>query len=218
MNATTKQPTDHNPSAAKRHRGPAVSFFEPKTWAFWRALIIAAMLCCFFGHWLEVPYCWLMDTAFGIVDSDYAAVTDPWYVPYRIYGYGALAMTFVLEPLKELIMRRRKTSHGALLEMTCLCVLLAMLLELGFGMAINQPNAAGVYPYWDNSQLPLNVLGQAWLINDFFIGLVAMVYLGFIFPMVCLAFKRLSPVAANITFALLACGFAACFIISLPYV
>ncbi|MCQ5072317.1 hypothetical protein NE591_15220, partial [Adlercreutzia sp. DFI.6.23] len=48
------------------------------------------------------------------------------------------------------------------------------------------------------------------LVNDFFIGLVAMKYVWVIFPLVCEGFSRLSPKAANVAFALIIVGFAAC--------
>ena len=79
------------------------------------------------------------------------------------------------------------------------------------GWLINQPDpTTGEYPFGDNSQLPGNVFGQAWLVNDFFIGLAAMIYVWVIFPLVCEGFSRLSPKAANVAFALIIVGFAAC--------
>ena len=156
-----------------------IGYFAPRTWDFWRALIVCFCLCCILGHWLEMPYCWLMDRLFGIVADDYAVWTDPWYHPYWVYGFGAVFMTLLIEPLKERL--------------------------------INQPDpTTGEYPFWDNSQLPGNVFGQAWLVNDFFIGLVAMIYVWVIFPLVCEGFSRLSPKAANVAFALIIVGFAAC--------
>ena len=49
-----------------------IGYFAPRTWDFWRALIVCFCLCCILGHWLEMPYCWLMDRLFGIVADDYA--------------------------------------------------------------------------------------------------------------------------------------------------
>ena len=50
------------------------------------------------------------------------------------------------------------------------------------GLILNQPDAAGEYPLWDNSELPLNILGQAWLVNDLVLGGVAMLYTWFVYP------------------------------------
>lgn len=120
-------------------------------------------------------------------------------------------MTLLIEPLKERLILHRKTLWGAFLESLVIAILAAMVLELVMGWLINQPDpTTGEYPFWDNSQLPGNVFGQAWLVNDFFIGLVAMIYVWVIFPLVCEGFSRLSPKAANVAFALIIVGFAAC--------
>ncbi len=188
-----------------------IGYFAPRTWDFWRALIVCFCLCCILGHWLEMPYCWLMDRLFGIVADNYAVWTDPWYHPYWVYGFGAVFMTLLIEPLKERLILHRKTLWGAFLESLVIAILAAMVLELVMGWLINQPDpTTGEYPFWDNSQLPGNVFGQAWLVNDFFIGLVAMIYVWVIFPLVCEGFSRLSPKAANVAFALIIVGFAAC--------
>ncbi len=146
---------------------------------------------------MEMAYCGAMDSLFGIVEDDYAVNVDPWFVPYWVYGFGAVGMTLFLEPFKERILSRRKTFWGALLEMFAIAVFLSMAMELGFGLLINQPDATGHYPYWDNSQLPLNVLQQAWLVNDVFIGLAGMVYLWFIFPAVSILLSNLEGVRAR---------------------
>ena len=185
------------------------TFFKPKTWAFWRALILACSLCCLLGHWLEIPYCSIMNAAFGIVADDYAVITDPWFVPYFVYGYGAGAMTFLLEPIKERILARRKTIWGALLEMFVLTVAIAAVMETGFGLILNQPDATGTYPFWDNSQLPLNILGQGWLVNDIFIGIAAMFYLWVVFPAVSIELDKLGGKRANVVFAVLMAIFLA---------
>ena len=118
-------------------------------------------------------------------------------------------MTLLIEPLKERLILHRKTLWGAFLESLVIAILAAMVLELVMCWRINQPDpTTGEYPFWANSQLPGNVFGQAWLVNDFFIGLVAMIYVWVIFPLVCEGFSRLSPKAANV--ALIIVGFAAC--------
>ncbi|WP_150840446.1 putative ABC transporter permease [Adlercreutzia caecimuris] len=199
------------PNMRKLTEHDEIGYFALRTWEFWRALIVCFCLCCILGHWLEMPYCWLMDQCFGIVADDYAVWTDPWYHPYWVYGFGAVFMTLLIEPLKERLILHRKTLWGAFLESLVLAIVIAMVLELVMGWLINQPDpATGEYPFWDNSQLPGNVFGQAWLVNDFFIGLAAMIYVWVIFPLVCEGFSLLSPKAANIVFALIIVGFIAC--------
>lgn len=191
-----------------------IGYFAPRTWQFWRALIVCFCLFSIVGHWLEIPYCFFMDHFFGIVEDDYAVLSDPWYHPYWVYGIGAVAMTLIVEPLKEHFVMASKTLRGALAKSFACVVLVALAMELGIGLLVNQPDAAGEYPYWDNSQLPLNVLGQAWLVNDLFIGVVAMVYVWVLYPLVCEGFLRLRPTQANVLFACVIVGFALCCIAS----
>lgn len=191
-----------------------LGYFAPKTWAFWRALIVCFCAMNLIGHWLEIPYCAIMNACFGIVEDTYALLTDPWYHPYWVYGVGAVFMTLLVEPLKEYIIKHSKNLFIALLVTFVLTVFLSMLLELIIGWLVNQPNELGEYPFWDNSELPLNIFGQAWLVNDFFIGIAAMVYVWIVFPLVSLGFSRLKPRTANIVFAVLVAIFIGCVIAS----
>ena len=184
-----------------------VGYFAPRTWEFWRAVIVCFCLFSLVGHWLEIPYCLFMSNAFGIVDADYNVWTDPWYHPYWVYGFGAVIVTLIVEPLKERIIMKRKTLWGALLESFVVLVLLSMVIELIAGWLINQPDALGEYPYWDNSELPLNIFGQAWLVNDVCIGIAAMFYVWIFYPLVCEGFSLLKPKAANVVFVLIVVGF-----------
>lgn len=191
-----------------------IGYFAPRTWAFWRAVIVCFCLFTLVGHWLEIPYCLFMGSAFGIVDANYNVWTDPWYHPYWVYGFGAVIVTLVIEPLKERIIMKRKTLWGALLESFIVLVLLSMLIELIVGWLINQPDALGEYPYWDNSELPLNIFGQAWLVNDIFIGIAAMLYVWIVYPLVCEMFVHMKPKVANIVFVVILVGFVTCCVAS----
>ena len=191
-----------------------IGYFEPTTWAFWRSLIVCLCVFSIVGHWLEIPYCIFMEHFYGIVSSDYAVWYDPLYKPYWVYGIGAVVMTLVIEPFKERIIQRRTTIRGALLETFVFTTVLSMLLELGIGLIINQPDTAGVYPFWDNSQLPFNIMGQAWLVNDLMIGLVATLYVWVLYPLICEGFMHLKPTMANVAFALVLVVFALCCVAS----
>lgn len=191
-----------------------VGYFAPRTWEFWRTLILCFCVFSIAGHWLEMPYCWFMDRFFGIVSPDYAIWYDPWYHPYWAYGFGAVAMTLAIEPLKERMITRRKTLWGALLETFFIAVVLSMVMELVIGWMVNQPDEFGRYPYWDNSQLPFNVFGQAWLVNDVVIAVMAMLYVWVLYPLICEGFKCLSSHSANIVFGVVVVGFAVCCTVS----
>lgn len=93
-----------------------------------------------------------------------------------VYGIGVLVSAIALVPLRIQLVKRRKTMWGAALECFVITVLVCMAMELAMGFLLNQPDAAGNYPLWDNSQLPGNILGQAWILNDIGLGAVAMLY------------------------------------------
>lgn len=188
-----------------------IGYFAPKTWGFWRSVIASFCIFTIVGHWLEIPYCMFMDYFFGIVADDYAVWTDPWYHPYWVYGFGSLAITFLIEPLKESIVKRRRTLAGALLETFITCVTIAAVLELVIGLMINQPDSTGKYPFWDNSGLPFNIFGQAWLVNDIVIGFVAVIYVWVLYPLVCEGFILLkSERKANFVLAIIVIVFLGC--------
>lgn len=190
------------------------SWFAPTTWAFWRALIVCFFIFNIVGHWVELGYCICIDGLFNAVEDGYAVWEDPWWHPYWVYGLGVVFMTLAFEPLKELLIRRSTNLLSVVLQTFVLAMLLSMILELSFGLIVNQPDALGNYPYWNNEGKPLNVLNQAWLVNDFFLGLGSTVYIWLVFPLVSYGFERLKPHAANIVFALITVGFAACCITS----
>lgn len=150
------------------------------TWPFWRNLAVYFCAFSLVGHWLEIAYCTFMDL-FGIVDEDSLVWDDPFY-PFLVYGVGCVVCAVALLPLKDRLLRRCSTRTRAIVSFFVITVLVCMVMELGMGLILNQPDAAGEYPLWDNSELPLNILGQAWLVNDLVLGVVAMLYTWFVYP------------------------------------
>ncbi len=212
--ASEKNVVKHDRAHTADVKKREIGYFAPKTWAFWRSVITCFCLFSIVGHWLEIPYCTFMHSCFGIVEADYAVWTDPWYHPYWIYGIGAVIVTLLIEPLKEWTVSRRKTLVGAILETFVLLVIISMLTELIMGWLVNQPDEFGDYPFWNNSELPLNIFGQAWLVNDIVIGVVATLYVWVLYPLICEGYMALRPKTANIVFAILMVAFAACCTIS----
>ena len=187
---------------ARRLTGHDTSLlFAPRTWAFWRNNIMCFCANNIVGHVLESLYCKILDKHFDIIDDDYAVKFDPWYHPYWVYGIGGLAMTFIVEPLKERVLSRHESLPGAMFETYAIAVLASMGMELGFGLLVNRPDEDGNYPYWDNSKLPLNIFKQAWLVNDLVIGAVAVGYTWLVYPLFCRGMSRLSERSANAAFA-----------------
>lgn len=118
-----------------------------------------------------------------------------------VYGIGVLVCAIALVPLRIQLAKRRKTMWGAALEFFVITVLVRMAMELAMGFLLNQPDAAGNYPLWDNSQLPGNILGQAWIVNDICLGAVTMLHTWAIYPLCQKALAKvpirvMRPVAA----------------------
>lgn len=152
------------------------------TWSFWRTLFVVFCVFCWVGRWMEIPYINFM-SLFGIVDPSYAGHWEPWFCPYWVYGIGSVCVTLVLEPWKEHIQKKRKTIWGAFLETFVYITIIAAVLETGIGLLINQYDPAlGKFPYWDNSILPGNILGQGWIVNDLLLGIIGSIYLWVFYP------------------------------------
>lgn len=180
-----------------------LKYYEPKTWSFWRGIILYFCFFSIVGHWMEIPYCHSMHALFGIVEETYDVWTDPLYIPYWVYGIGATAITLLLMPLKFWIVKKGKSMVRAALIFLVAAVALAAFLETFIGLLINQPDQFGEYPFWNNSVLPLNILGQGWLVNDFFLGLVSLAYVWILFPFCQKFMKNIGEKAANRVFV---CG------------
>lgn len=183
-------------------------FYDLFSWEFWRSLFVNFYLFNILGHWAEIPYCTVMDRLFGIVDENYELWTDPWFKPYWVYGSGVVVMTLVIEPLKEYMMKRRKTVVGAAFETFLIATALAAVMETVFGFICNQPDENGVYPFWDNSQLPGNILGQGWIVNDVVMGVMCVVYVWLAYPLISLGLRKLGSKRANRLFIAASVAFA----------
>ena len=144
-------------------------------------MVVHFCICSVVGHWLEIPWVWFC-LLFGIYDPDSLVWGDPFY-PFLIYGIGAVICAIVLSPLMHFVKKKSKSNWHSFLVFFLLCVGMAMVMEIGMGHVLNMPDAYGNYPLWDNSELPLNIMGQAWLPNDLLLGAVAALYTWFFYPL-----------------------------------
>ena len=155
--------------------------WAPWSVRFWRCMAIAFCVFSILGHWMEIPYCLFNDWAFGIVDDDSLVFGDPMY-PFMVYGIAAVLGALFLVPQRDWLIDHYPRWQ-AVLRFFLLCVVAACAGELIMGLLLNQPDpVTGVYPLWDNSQLPGNVLGQAWLVNDFLLGIIITLYIWVLYP------------------------------------
>lgn len=181
--------------------------YSPTTWPFWRNLAVYFCVFSVAGHWMEIAYCSFMDQ-FGIVDADSLVWDDPFY-PFLVYGIGAVICTVFLIPLKEQLVKRCRTLAGAGVLFFAVMVVVCMAMELAMGFMLNQPDATGEYPLWDNSELPLNILGQAWLVNDLALGAVAVLYCWLVYPLCEKLLAKVPPRIMDVASVLVVIGFVA---------
>ncbi len=184
--------------------------FNPRTFGFWRN---AAVYFCVFsvvGHWMEIPYCMFMNL-FGIVDQESLVWDDPMY-PFMVYGFGIIICMLLCIPLRDTLLRHNESLLFAMAQFYAIAVALSLTMELGMGLLMNQP-VDGVYPLWDNSVLPLNILGQAWLVNDLLLGMVVLIVTWLVLPACQRLLSRFSETAQNLIATFTVASFALlCFI------
>lgn len=186
-----------------------VSYYQPKTWAFWRNLIMYFCVFSVVGHWMEAAYCTLI--RFGLLPGIYdptSQIWSDWLYPFPVYGVGVVVCAVVVLPLKVRLVSKRRTVAGAGVQFFLITVFVCMMMELVMGFMLNRPDALGEYPLWDNSDLPLNVLGQAWLVNDVALA-AAMLYTWVIYPLCQKALAKVPPAVMNVVAAVVVIGFVA---------
>lgn len=179
--------------------------FSFASWESWRNLAVYFCVFSVVGHWLEIVYCSFMNL-FGIVDPDSLVWDDPMY-PFLVYGVGVVVCAIALLPLKAALVDRRKTVGGAAAQFYVCTVMVCMLMELTMGFLLNQPDASGEYPLWDNSELPFNVFDQAWLVNDVALGAVAMLFTWVIYPLCEKGLAKVPPRIMNVASAIVVVSF-----------
>ena len=156
------------------------------------------------GHLIEYPYCWLGMTFFDSVDPTDEVLANP-FKPFFVYGIGVVLCCVFLEPLRAYLLKKFDSPVQALGVFYIISVLLGMAFELTQGFLQNQP-VNGVYPLWDVSDHPGNILGQAWIVNDIFIGLLITVMVWVVLPPCYRFAQRLENRMANIVCAVVVLG------------
>ncbi|MDO4841955.1 MAG: putative ABC transporter permease [Phoenicibacter congonensis] len=152
-----------------------------RSWRFWCHMVIYFCIFSVVGHWCEWIYCSFNDYFFGIVDPNSGVWSDINY-PFFVYGIGVVIASIVLVPYQKMLLHWRQSGVKAGAHFFIVSVFVAMAAELTQGFIQNRPNEFGVYPLWDNSRLPGNILGQAWIVNDIMIAGLLSVFVWFIYP------------------------------------
>lgn len=183
-----------------------LSGYAPHSWRFWRNLVVYFCVLSVMGHWIEILYCLVMNALFGVEAPGTADFGDPMY-PFLVYGIGAAVCILLLVPLRDKLIQLRRTIVGAGGIFYVITVFICMAMELAMGLLLNRPDANGVYPLWDNSHLPLNIFGQAWLVNDVMLGLLATFFVWIVYPLLEKLVRQIPDRTMHIASTLIIAGF-----------
>ena len=124
--------------------------YQPRTWAFWRNIIIYFCVFSVVGHWMEAAYCTLI--RFGMIPGTYdpnSQIWSDWLYPFIVYGFGAVACVLLLYPVKNFLEKRIRSRVVPLLISFVVNALVCTTIELVMGLMVNQPGPDGKLPLWD---------------------------------------------------------------------
>lgn len=185
------------------------SYYQPRTWAFWRNLIMHFCVFSVVGHWLEAAYCTLI--RFGILPGIYdpnSQIWSDWLYPFMVYGVGAVACVLLLYPVKNLLEEKLPSRVLPLIVSFVLNALVCTLIELVMGLIMNQPLPDGTMPLWDYRDMAFNFMGQVCLQNAVAFGIAATLMVWVIYPACEAGMRRLPKDAGNVAFVGICVGFA----------
>ncbi|MEG2356688.1 MAG: putative ABC transporter permease [Clostridia bacterium] len=184
------------------------SFFKPRTWVFWRNLIIYFCVFSVVGHWMEALYCTFIKMGIlpGIYDPN-SQIWRDWLYPFVVYGFGAVACVLLLYPLKTLLQKKFKGLLTPLVLSFVANAIVCSLIELAMGLMLNQPRADGSLPLWDYRDMFGNFMGQICLQNGIAFGLVATLMTWIIYPALETLMRKIPRDVATIVFIAVVVGF-----------
>ena len=190
------------------HQQREADFYRPRTWAFWRNLIMYFCVFSVVGHWLEAGYCTFI--RFGILPGIYdpnSQIWSDWLYPFPVYGFGAVACVLLLYPLKTWLQRHLRGTVGPLLISFVANGLVCTGIELAMGLMLNQPLPDGSLPLWDYRDMFCNFMGQVCLQNGVAFGLAATFMTWIVYPGLETLFARTTSDVMNTAFVAVAVGF-----------
>lgn len=163
------------------------SFFRPKSWEFWRNLIIYFIIFSIVGHWMEAGFCLLIK--YGIVPGIYdpeSQIWSDWLYPFPVYGIGFCACAVLLYPLKNALQRKFSSPMWLPLALSFVAnAFVCTVIEFVMGMAVNAD-----LQLWDYSNMFGNFMGQVCLQNAILFGLVATLMTWVVYPALERLFRR----------------------------
>ncbi|MBQ3301541.1 MAG: hypothetical protein IJH04_05305 [Eggerthellaceae bacterium] len=191
------------------------SFFRPKTWEFWRNLVVYFVIFSIVGHWMEAAVCLLIK--YGIVPGIYdptSQIWSDWLYPFPVYGIGFCACALLFYPLKNMLQRKFNRILPSLLISYVVSAFVCTLIEFALGMMTNQD-----LQLWDYSNMFCNFMGQVCLQNSLFFGFAATLMTWVVYPALERVFRRIPNESGTGVFIVAVVGFAvlaALYFINLP--
>ncbi|MDO4400913.1 MAG: hypothetical protein Q4D27_08200 [Coriobacteriia bacterium] len=179
------------------------SFFRPKTWEFWRNLIIYFIIFSIVGHWVEAAVCLLIK--YGIVPGVYdptSQIWSDWLYPFPVYGIGFCACALLLYPLKNFLQRKTGSVGVSLVLSFIANGLVCTLIEFTMGMMVNQD-----LQLWDYSTMFGNFMGQVCLQNGLFFAFLATLMTWVVYPALERLFRRVPNEFMTIVFVGVVVGY-----------
>ena len=213
--AVLTQPFDAE--VKQRELAKDLDCYQPRTWAFWRNIIIYFCVFSVVGHWMEAAYCTLI--RFGMIPGTYdpnSQIWSDWLYPFIVYGFGAVACVLLLYPVKNFLEKRIRSRVVPLLISFVVNALVCTTIELVMGLMVNQPGPDGKLPLWDYSDMFCNFMGQVCLQNAIAFGVVATLMTWVIYPALEQLLSKVPRDGMNIAFIAVTVGF--CILIFLYYV
>ena len=185
-----------------------ISYYQPRTWAFWRNLIMYFCVFSVVGHWMEAAYCTLI--RFGILPGIYdpnSQIWSDWLYPFPVYGVGAVACVLLLYPVKNFLEQHIGSRVVPLLISFVVNALVCTLIELAMGLMLNQPLPDGSLPLWDYRDMFCNFMGQVCLQNAIAFGIVATLMTWVVYPAMESGLRKLPSDVVNTAFVGVVVGF-----------
>lgn len=189
-----------------------VGYFQPRTWGFWRNLIIYFCVFSVVGHWMEAGYCTLI--RFGLIPGIYdpnSQIWHDWLYPFCVYGFGAVACVLLLFPVKNFLQKHARGHAVPLVLSFVVNALVCTGIELAMGLMLNQPLPDGTLPLWDYRNMFCNFMGQVCLQNAVAFGFVATLMTWVVYPGLEKLLARVPGYAMNMAFIAVVIGFCILF-------
>jgi uncharacterized membrane protein len=164
---------------------------------FWRNLLLYFLFFSYIGHYIEMAWCTTVALISGS-DLPYNILSNP-LEPYTIYGAGVILCILLVQPIAK---RFNNNIFATFLSGTLI------LAALEYFSSVILTLRHGHNPYWNYSNTPFNLGGHITLVNSLLFGLLATIFLHFIYPITERTLRKTNQTIINIFLLILLVLFA----------